>query len=282
MGFSQHVNNGDIMWKIALSMTATFPLGIIKSIEIAKKYNFEGLEIIVEPPNVILEALDYSLRQKIRKLSEDYDLTLFVHAPFYNVNIASLNRDIRHVSEKLLLKTIVFASDIGAKIVVVHPGLRFFPGEKFPQLVYSAFTETMFTCVEIARDLDIQIALENRANTIDIGKTPEELLKLLELIKFPKNVGIAFDTAQAQLVMNPTEFYKKIAKYVIHAHIRDSPKNADYMLPVGEGDIDFQSLLKEFAKNHYSGALVLEVGNMEYALISRERLLQIIRNLNIS
>ncbi len=54
------------------------------------------------------------------------------------------------------------------------------------------------------------------------------------------------------------------------------------MLAVGDGEIDFQSLLKEFAKNRYSGALVLEVGNIKQALISRGRILQIIENITKS
>jgi inosose dehydratase len=106
-------------------------------------------------------------------------------------------------------------------------------------------------------------------------ETPEETERLLDATA-PELVGLCFDTGHwAYAGGNPLDGVKRLGERVWHVHFKDCHNDIaeqarregwDYFTAgregvfygLGEGDIDFASVLGEFRKQNYSGWIVVE------------------------
>ena len=106
-------------------------------------------------------------------------------------------------------------------------------------------------------------------------ETPWELNKLMELTN-PGNVGLCLDTGHLQFAGDdPLEVLKKYQDRIWHVHFKDCDDKIakqsreekwDYFQSVqhgifcklGDGAVDFKSVVDELKKNHYQGWIVVE------------------------
>ena len=265
------------IYGISTSIFLERPLDVFEAILFAYRNNFSVLELICTAPDFKPNRIDPETRKQIREKALDYGLSLQLHAPFYSVNLADFDDDFRNLSLKLILDTIKLAYDIDAKIVTIHPGLCFLPCKLFYDKAIDILVQNIGYLVDIARENSVIISIETRAGNLDIGK-PEEIIHIFRKLNFPSELGVTFDVVQANLMGNPVEVYRKLRKLIVNAHIRDAPRGKEDLLAVGEGEIDFPPLIKEFVNNRFFGPLIFEMSTPQRALISRARLEYILMN----
>ena len=260
---------------VSTSAFSSLDSDIIEMMELASINGFNSIEVICSYPDFEPSRISKKLRRKLREKKEELGLEVLLHAPFYSINIADFNKEIRELSIREIIDTVTLGYDVGASTVTMHAGLCFLPCKLMYREAMKQLIESLSRIVEYAEEMNVKIALEIRANDFDIGR-PSELLFVIKEIR-SRYLGITFDTTQAQLIGDPIEIYHSVKKYCINSHIRDSKKGREDMLAIGEGEINFNALLSSMKKEGFTGPFIFEVDSLERAIKSKKELLRIIK-----
>ena len=260
---------GDFM-RFGVSSIVFLPETLQSSIEKVAENRFDCWEIVCEG--------SHQLRPKNIKylmgLKENYEVDIVVHAPFSDLNPASMNDNVRRLTVSSIIEAIEGAFELDANVVTIHPGY-------IPPL-WSSYVEDILDnnfssindIVEVAEDYEVMIGLENMPNYMGVlGITPESLRDIVKDID-SKYLGITFDIGHANTACGaPAEYVKElnsIGQGIVHVHCHDNNGNDDEHLKVGDGNIDFLSVLDELKSIGYNGILSFESKNIRDAVKSRE------------
>ncbi len=127
--------------------------------------------------------------------------------------------------------------------------------------------ESLITCENYAKDLGVNIAVENMPNIDDfLYKDINELNKLLINL----DIGMTLDVGHAGVngFLENDMYFDSIK----HVHLSDNNHDHDMHYALGEGSIDFKAVIKNFEENNYDGIYVIEVNDKESVLKSLEYL----------
>lgn len=238
------------------------------------------LELKCEPALFYPRELSRAKRVELRKIFQDHGIRPTLHASFYDINLASLNPLIQEASAQQLLECIHLAHDLGAEIVVVHPGEL--PGDYPAELLPRAREGSIASLKEalgLAEGLDVTLALENKAWGRNRGliQSSKEHLELIEALDSPR-CRATFDVGHAHTFTQKTgtgtqktgtsgldlrEYMEKILPYLAEVHLHDNDGSGDQHRPLGAGTIDFPPLLDLLAREGYRGPLILEMDSVE-------------------
>jgi sugar phosphate isomerase/epimerase len=193
---------------------------------------------------------------------ENYSLTYSIHAPYHGINIASVFETIRRASIGVTLDCFAVAAEIGAK-VVVHPGYYAWGQERVS--ARRQFNKSLRELSDVADDLSLTFYFENMGGMdYFFLRTPDEL----DLIG---DAGFALDVGHANLNNCLPAF---LDTPIDHMHIHDNFGGKDSHSPVGDGNIDFETVMEALQRNHATP--VLEVDTFEGVVSSIDSLLQIL------
>ena len=190
---------------------------------------------------------------------ENYNLKYSIHAPFIDVNIASVQDKSRINSVDQIKSSIDLANKIDAECVVVHPGLTsFLPNKYFKNEVTNFANESMIELGRYAEDLGVLATFENMPsfNTM-IYDNMEELNEFL----VSNDLFMTLDIGHAMHSgYGADEMYFDCIK---HVHIHDNFGDDDAHLTLGEGTIDLNTIVNTLEKNNYDGIYIIEVNNYD-------------------
>lgn len=231
---------------------------IEEALELVSK-DFEGWEIVGEGNHSITD-----IRDDLEKLSPSYDLELSLHAPFSDVNIGSFNRRIREESVRQVVEAIRIAAELGMGSVTLHPGHLSPISFSHPKKVLDMTKESLKEIDSQIRDLEIEVGVENMPDmVVTICREAEDLVYATE----GTDIGICFDVGHANTT-GEIENFLRLTDSFINVHVHDNDGRSDHHMPLGEGTIDFESVIRELSE--YSGNFVLEARTMESALKGKE------------
>ena len=236
----------------------------------AKEARFEEIEVILEGPIFHHSCMSNEVIKIIKEQIIGENLKLRFHAPFYSINLASFDIEFRKLAIKEIKNSLQLANKLGAYALIFHPGLCFLPCKLDKHQALKILNRSLGILLKLASEYDILLLIENRGSEFDIITEPKDLITLFENQNYPSNLRINFDVVQAQLIMPPHEYYNEISDLVFSAHIRDSPRDRDDLLPVGSGDINWHQLIRSFKRKNFLGPFIMEVGNFKNALLSKE------------
>ncbi|NPA63009.1 MAG: sugar phosphate isomerase/epimerase [Methanococci archaeon] len=265
--------------KFGVSSLVFLPESLSSSLEKIAEHNFDVWEIVCEGTHYLSpKNIKYLLEVK-----DKYDVDVVVHAPFSDLNPASMNEKVRKLTIECIRDAIEGAFELDAEIVVVHPGYIPELWSNYKSEILDNNFSTLSEIVEIAEDYGIKIGLENMPNFRGVlGTTPESLLDIIKDID-SKNLGITFDIGHANTVANPSEFVEKLHKIgigIIHVHIHDNNGYEDEHLRIGEGNINFIDVLEKLKEIDYKGVLSIENKNIRDAVKSKEILKEYLEIVN--
>ena len=214
---------------------------------------FSGWEIVCEGDMVLTKEL----REKIESVHESTDLDLTIHAPFSDLNIASINYPIWKETIRQTRMCIDNAPD-RVDIITVHPGHLSPLGAQMPEKAWERIIEAVRILADSAIDRGISISLENMVNIPWMfGRFAHEITGLYETID-RENSCITFDIGHAHLTESIEDFFEVEFSH-IHAH--DNHGKSDEHLAIGKGTIDW-ARIKEGLKD-YKGNIVIEARSFE-------------------
>jgi len=253
--------------KIGVSTLALYPQPLKKVLKCLEEKKVEYCEIINEfPYNQIDDGI-----------LESYNVKISVHAPLSDINLASHNQKIRRSSLEEVKKSMDLAVEWNAEVVVVHPGTMPIMGRKIKQKIHQYNFESLQACSSHAQDCGITMCVENMPDIE--GLLYQDLHELDNLVR-EINAYMTLDVGHAH---NKGFSAEEMLKYsrIKHVHLSDNDGSFDQHNALGDGNVNFQSLLKTLKRIKYHEVLMVEVKNLQDVLHSLDYLKMEMRFLNM-
>ena len=216
---------------------------------------FDGWEIVAEG--------DYRLDTpegltRIRHLVETTGLKITVHAPYGDLNCASLNYPILRESIRQISVCIATASEWTDR-VTIHPGYVSPVGKIMPDRTWQQQKEALIEIGRVASDHSVVACLENMIGIREfLCRMPEELAGMVDGIE---GIGMTIDIGHANTVGKVREFLPYLSQ-ASHLHVHDNHGVHDEHLHLGAGTIDWDLVGRCIARD-YSGIVVVEGRSLE-------------------
>jgi sugar phosphate isomerase/epimerase len=216
---------------------------------------YEGWEIVADgsyrldnPENVA----------RIADVIGSLSLGITVHAPYADLNLATLNYPIWRESIRQVCTCIRQASQWTDR-VTIHPGYLSPVGKIMPERAWQQQKQALGEIGSIASDHSVLACLENMIGIREyLCRMPEELAGMVEGIE---GIGITIDIGHANTVGRVREFLPYLSA-ASHLHVHDNHGVSDEHLALGAGTIDWDLVGKCIARD-YSGIIVVEGRSLE-------------------
>jgi len=238
-----------IYMKIGASTLAGIEYSLENALDFIEGLGLDYAEIVHQYPS---EKIDIDVL-------ESYNLKYSIHAPFMDVNIASLQDQSRANSINQIKASIDLANKIDAEAVVVHPGtISFLPNKFFRKEVYGFADESMIELGKYGKDLGVLTTFENMPSFENmIYQNMEDLNEFLTC----NDLYMTLDIGHANHAgYSPDEM---IFDSIKHIHIHDNLGDDDAHLPLGEGSIDLKRIVNHLESKNYNGIYILEVNDYD-------------------
>ncbi len=199
----------------------------------------------------------------IKDVLESTSLEVSVHAPYADLNLASLNYPIYRESIRQLSVCIEKAAELTDR-VTIHPGYMSPAGKLVPEQVWTLQKDALVEIGKVAENTGVRVCLENMPDIPDfLCRYYDELSGMVYGVD---GIGTTFDLGHANTVGELDLFTKNI-QVADHIHIHDNNGHSDEHLPLGGGNMNWDSIGKSVFLN-YSGICVIEGRNIKEAGIS--------------
>ena len=235
--------------KIGASTLAGIEYELEDTLEFIENLGLEYAELVNQYP---FEQIDTDVL-------ESYNLKYSIHAPFMDINIASLQEKSRLSSIEQIKSSINLANKIDAEAVVVHPGLiPFLANKYFKDRVYETTNNSIKQLGDYGKDLGVLTTIENMP-TFE-GMIYQNLKDLDEILT-TYDMAMTLDIGHANHVgYAPDEM---IFDSIKHIHAHDNFGDDDAHLALGEGSIDLKYIIDSLEKKNYDGIYIIEVNDYD-------------------
>jgi sugar phosphate isomerase/epimerase len=224
---------------------------------------FTAIELFGDAPQGHFTQLNPGDRRALKELSQQCELSL--HAPAYELNVASANPCTRDEAGRQYREAVYLAHDIGASRLVLHEGhMSYWKLDR--QAARQAAVETLRQVLPVARQSGVTIALENT----NFGKfamydTWEEWAALAGELAEP-SLRLTLDTGHAGMAgWDMPALLRSLASQIAQIHVHDTSGKADDHLMPGEGVIDWLGLRQALRETACQATLILESGPLASA-----------------
>ena len=231
-----------------------------------REFPIDYIEFKTDPPNFSPQELKHSDVQNIIERLNEADLKPSVHAPIYDINLASLNDKIREACIQSILDSLDFARKLDAEILVVHAGHlpKDYPGRLFPLAQKNAL-QSLRQLAKQGERLGILLGLENNArskNRVMIEGKDQHLSLIQEVNS--SNLRVVLDVGHANLFGAPLEDYiRSVSPYLCEIHLHNNFGEKDNHSSLDNGEIDVKKLIELIKKLDLSIPLILEMDKVE-------------------
>jgi sugar phosphate isomerase/epimerase len=190
-----------------------------------------------------------------------------VHAPFRDLNIASLNPGAYEAARADMMRAIRVADRVGASVINVHPGIHgYFPKEFWPRMkrlemdIYEELSD-------FGGEHGILVVAENLIKTNVHFEDTWTLDGIIALHDGWRGTGkgVNLDTGHAhQAGLTPADALRRLGTRVKHLHLHDNHGGPiDEHLPIGDGTIDWEPFFTALEEVDFQGFGVFEFRSPE-------------------
>ncbi|WOF16079.1 sugar phosphate isomerase/epimerase [Methanoplanus sp. FWC-SCC4] len=195
---------------------------------------------------------------RIKEVLETTTLKASVHAPFADLNLASMNHPIYNETIRQMNECIKLASDFTDR-VTIHPGYLSPAGKLVPDKVWGLQKDALTEIGKVALEYGVRVGLENMPDIPDfLCRDCNEIFGMIDSVD---GMGITIDLGHANTVGQLDKFLSRLCD-AGHLHIHDNMGKRDDHSPLGEGNIDWDKAGALIKKN-YSGICVVEGRSIE-------------------
>lgn len=232
--------------------------GLKKTIDIFADAGFEGIDFNNDVKQYHDDTHSKAFYEEIKKYALDKGISFYqTHSPFLG-HITDENNFNEHFNNTV--KAMEYSSYLGAEMTVIHP-IRHVdisdPAEHFDAL-YEYNMKFYKELIPYAEEYNVKIAIENIKGTIT--QKPIDLLNLLKDLNSEAFV-VCYDVGHDNISgQNPSESIMKLGSTIACTHIHDNNGDGDHHTLPFYGNIDFEAVMKAFAKIGYEGNLNYEAG----------------------
>ncbi len=212
-----------------------------------------GAELYFTDPNDCRRFTDQQLVGACKVLDQHRMVRTF-HGPPFTPGFHADARQ-RQTNCQLQHRALRMAVLLRARKYVVHSPFSTVSvaGENAAALV-PAVCEAMEALLEIEREAEIQIVLENLREA-----TPEAFVRVADRIQDPR-VGFCLDLAHLNLHRGepPGVWFRALGSRLTHLHLSDNDGRTDGHVPFGSGTVDLRPLADVLARTGHGPTACLE------------------------
>ncbi len=227
--------------------------------------SFEALEVLDEGAT----KLNEERLRKLKDLAKTYDLELSLHAPFIDVNPASLSPFMRKASLKHLSRSLARASKLECSVWVMHGG--YYPHPKVRALAHRLSLASINKLAKLAEDLGVKVAIENDPAIEGCLLVKAEEARELVEEALGRRVGLCLDLGHANTAHEVEAFLQVAGDLVIHVHAHDNDAKRDLHLTPGEGSIDWRKVVDRITRLGFKGGIIVETEGEPWTGLMRLR-----------
>lgn len=220
------------------------------------------------------EGEDPRLVSAIRNLAAETGFHLSVHGHFVDVNLSSSNTSVREHAISLIRRDVDFAAQIGAELVVVHPGdigwFDFLPvdhpdyaeaqaviGQLRARCTANA-VDSIARCGRHAAERGVRLGFENMYCPWDVLVSSEEIARAFRENELA-NVGFVLDFGHSLVAgRRPEHYVKALGDRIWHTHIHQNDGKYDVHRPLDAG-CDYGPALKDLVAANPDVTLLIEL-----------------------
>ena len=216
-------------------------------------------------------SLGTEIISQAKKHSKENNISLILHASYF-ASLCSINPEVSKNALEFAKKEVILANKLRVRKITIHSG-RIDLSEEKDTKYFEILIRNLKELDKLKRKSKIQIGIENGFKPTTLCKKPEDLLNVVNLVK---GLKIVFDVGHANVAgFNPIQYFRKVKDFVINIHLHDNDGKTDQHALIGEGNINFKSLLRECKNSDFYGPFILEVFPHKNVLKCRERFLNI-------
>lgn len=216
------------------------------------------IELFCELAGLDVDTIEDATVRRLSDLADEYGLGYSIHPPL--VNTAALDEGERVVAISKYRAALALAGRLGIRDMVIHSGHR--PGRQVGAEQSRELARGVLRAVgETAGNIGVRLLLENTGwHEHAILDTPGDLLELAESA-CPPDTGLLLDTGHAVLQhFDVVDCARMWLPRLAQVHAHDNAGEFDDHLPLGEGVIDWSSLIGLLAGAGWDGVFMLELG----------------------
>lgn len=178
----------------------------------------------------------------------------------YPVNIAAVCPAARKRSMAVFQKSIQYAAELGAELVLVLAGYGTLDEKE--EHAWQRSVESLGILSDMAEAYGIQLVLETSPREYTTTHDANDVVRMIQEVKSPALKGM-IDTATLGFSQETMDgAIAALGTYLRHVHVGDGVPNGHLIL--GEGNLDIQGMMKSLKAANYSYALSLEILNDRY------------------
>jgi sugar phosphate isomerase/epimerase len=202
-------------------------------------------------------ALNNKRVDRLQELRASYNIHFSIHAPWAETNLSADDDLIREWVLKRIRASIRFASDLDARVLVIHPGWlpatdRFMKGR-----AWELNLRSVRWLLRYANEYGVDLLMENVPRSY-----PYLLVSVADFEMFFDEIDfdmrMVLDIAHSSLQNETLDFISSFPEKIMHVHVSDNHGVSDDHLPIGKGSIDWQKSIEALKDIGFGGWVTVE------------------------
>jgi sugar phosphate isomerase/epimerase len=226
--------------KLGISTWSLLNVDLDSAIKAIGDANFEFVELWGEVPHAYHDWTD---RKRLKETLSTYDMTLTLHAPFTDLNLATPFQPVKGAVERTLADFVKFGEQLSASMITFHPG-----SVQNMALVPQSTENSVSILRRLVKQSSgrLTICIENQARgrsryQFPLASTIESLELILAQVEGSR---FTLDTGHAHVNgHDPLALAERVGSKLAEIHLSDSTGTSDDHLIPGEGTASLQGLL---------------------------------------
>lgn len=263
------------MATIGLSSTQFLNLSLSRIVEKLANYGYSSIEVWADVPQKWSGNCSEREQRELRETLESFGFESSVHAPIWDINLASHIAGFRRVSIEQVKWSMDLARNLGSRLVTLHPGHM--PPYPFISSLRESgkknFLDSLQTLLDYSAETGVPIGLENLPLGLSFCYTLDELI---DYVNSFENLRVTLDVPHAYVIgkflqlidkkkaATPpedeiAEAIRKLGNRIINIHLHDNDGSWDQHKVPGEGTINFKPIVEAMKEINYNHLITLEI-----------------------
>lgn len=255
--------------KLAFSTNAYTRHSLLHALEGIKRAGFAGVEILADVPHAYPTQIDDALTRTVVDALDRLNLAVsnincncsfgyWKDAPpeaYFEPGLISPNPKHRADRSAMILRTLQFAKDIGARNISITSGRML--GGMPPDKAARQFAESIKPILDRAETLGIDVGIECEPGLfLEYVAELRDWIQRLNSPRFGANLDIGHSQVMGESIAYEVEMLKG---RIWNLHVEDIPGRKHYHMIPGEGTLDWDALKSALQKIHYDRFLTVEL-----------------------